>query len=142
MVKVQTGRGGVVHSGTGERMGSYKPSCLTGSSNAGSANRSQYVRLADSVDVTCKKCLKMQTVETPAPVDEKAGVRAYVFNFKGRDGRHASVVFDRYGRGADQFNKYSRAQLTSNALGSVIQDPAYGPNWIDTYGCHVVPLTS
>ena len=71
---------------------------------------------------------------------EQLGTRAYVFNFVGTDGRRASIVFDRYGRGAEQFNKYTRAQLTSNALGSVMSDPAYGPNWLASYTVTVVDL--
>lgn len=71
---------------------------------------------------------------------EHHGVRAYVFNFVGKDGRHASVVFDRYGHNREQFEKYGVNQLRSNALGSVIADPAYGYDWIETFSTQILDL--
>lgn len=70
---------------------------------------------------------------------EQRYIRGYVFNFFGKDDRRASIVYDRYGRNADQFMKHRRAELTSIALGSIMADPAFGPDWLERYTVTVVP---
>jgi hypothetical protein len=65
-------------------------------------------------------------------------MRAIVISLKGKDGRHAKVIFDRYGMNADLFGEgFDNDQLhnhaTSRALAAVIADERYGPGWVDDY---------
>lgn len=228
-LKVSAHRSKVTHWGHGSTPRNFTALCGSGSVSTGSRAATQFLRSAMTDEVTCRKCVKLQTESAPAaeepsgldavadslnalidevtaPAEVEAdradcgncgqriqkgrfvgmgwdaathiatgyrecdlndadspravpappapavrkgeerngsvylheGVRAYVFTFKGRDGRSAQVIFDRYGMQSDQFRKYGRSQLTSNALGSIMQ--AYGTEWLDTYSVLVDEL--
>ncbi|MEU8086353.1 hypothetical protein AB0B57_22430 [Micromonospora sp. NPDC049101] len=70
-------------------------------------------------------------------------LRGVKIAFTGKDGRTASVTFDRYTRNlpADAYNTDDafRAHAGSSALSSVIQDPNYGAAWVLDYQVIDIP---